>query len=297
MWRFLHLTDSHLGQEDSEQWNNRTLHPFMPDIMRCLRSDLKLVTPDFLLATGDLASHHGRDAIFAARDFLDFLDVPYFPLGGNTDFGSETSRRYFIEAFSGHLPVADTVYSFNHKNLHFCVIDPWWRWSDGTLAPCMEDDSAHKWGEWAIPPYQLRWLDDDLGSHSEWPTVIAVHYPILPIPDRLQKFNQNLRGSLVNSELFMSLLRRHQQVKLLLTGHRHLHCILQSGYITQVTTGALIEYPIEYRDIHVYDDRIEIHTLGLSNDEFANRSLIEGNHWPAGEEQDRHAVIPIDLEQ
>ncbi len=296
MWRFVHLTDSHLGQEDSEEWNNHTLHPFMPDIMRCLRDDIQHVEPEFILATGDLASNHGRDAIFAARDFFDFLNVPYFPLGGNTDFGDDMSRRYFIEAFSGHLPLADTVYSFNNRNLHFCVLDPWWYWSDGTLAPCAENEEAHRSGSWAIPPAQLRWLDDDLHSHKSWPTVIAMHYPVIPVAGRLQRLNKQLSGELVNSELFMSLLRRHPQVRLLLSGHRHMHYIVPAGHMTQVTTAALIEYPIEFRDVHVYDDRIEIHTLGLSNEEYANRSLIEGNGWPAGEEADRHAVVSLEFE-
>lgn len=36
------------------EWNNRFLCSMMPEVMACLRKDLALVRPDFILVTGDV---------------------------------------------------------------------------------------------------------------------------------------------------------------------------------------------------------------------------------------------------
>ncbi len=293
MWRFLHLTDPHLGQGSSEGGVNARLHAHMPDIMQCLRKDIRDIEPDFILATGDLASHHSRDAIFAARDLLDLLEAPYFPVGGDADFRHERSREWFVEAFSAHLPVADTVYSFTHKGLHFVVLDPWWEWEDGALCPFLED--GKETARWALPPHQLGWLEDDLNAYSHEPTVVALHYPVASLPDRLAHPERRTPGTLSNSELLLELFQEHPQVKMLLSGHSHQHYIVTHRQLTQVVTGALVEYPVEYREIQVFDDRLEVLTHGLSNETFASLSLAGGNVWPAGGEPDRSAVVYLEF--
>jgi len=142
MWRFIHLTDVHLGSLIDGEWNNRFVCTMMPEVISCLRRDLAKLQPDFLLVTGDIVSQKSRDAAFASRDLLDSLHIPYYPTGGNHDFVSEHTRSLFLEVFGAHLPEGDTVYSFTHKGLHFCVLDPWWKWSDGTLCACSEASVA-----------------------------------------------------------------------------------------------------------------------------------------------------------
>lgn len=54
--------------------------------MACLAKDLKALAPDFILATGDIVSKQTREAMFEARDLMDSLGIPYYPMGGNHDF-------------------------------------------------------------------------------------------------------------------------------------------------------------------------------------------------------------------
>ncbi len=294
MWRFLQISDLHFGEVACQQAINHSMHRQIPEIMQCLRRDAPRLEADFLVATGDLTNQGGCDAVFAARDLLDFLDLPYYPVGGDADFREPESRTWFIDAYSGHLPLADTVYSFTHKNLHFCVLDPWRLWPDGSLAPIMTGEET---GEevWAIPPHQLHWLEDDLRSHQDIPTVVLLHYPVLPIPERVSQYDDgNSRGRITKEHLLLDLLANHEQVKLLLTGHTHYHCIRSHKGLTEISTGALVEYPIEYREFHVYDDRVEVYTQGLSNEGFAQESLIEGREWPRGSADDRELVIALD---
>ena len=299
MWRFAQVSDPHLASERDGVWNNRFLCTMMPEVMACLARDLAVLKPDFVLVTGDVASTQTREAMFEARDVLDGLGRPYYPMGGNHDFVLADSRKWFLEAFAARLPEPRTYYAFTHKNLHFCVLDAWWVWSDGTLSEVSEAsvardlDTTLKGARWTIPPHQLRWLAEDLNANASTPTVIAVHFPALPIPDRLHRPDFNDGGCLENGPILLEYLACYPQVKAIFSGHVHMNFIARSNGITQVVTGALPEFPTEYRDVRVYDDRIEIHTVGLSDPRFATQSLIPGKAWTAGDAEDRHAIIPL----
>ena len=299
MWRFIHLSDPHLGSMRDGEWNNRFLCTMMPDVMGCLRRDLAELEPDFILVTGDITSRQTRDAMFAGRDLLDALGFPYYPMGGNHDFVSQESRGWFLEAFQARLPDGDSVYSFTHKDLHFCVLDPWWKWTDDSLCSFSEMDMAKKLdvspagARWAVPPHQFAWIEEDLEAHASTPTIVASHYPAVPIPARMRRPGMKDAGHLDNAKMLIDLLVRFPQVKALMAGHVHMNFIESKDGLVHVVTGAMPEYPIEYRDVQVYDDRLEITTCPLSDTSFAARSLIDGREWTAGDEQDRTATIPL----
>ncbi|PCJ65104.1 MAG: hypothetical protein COA73_03010 [Candidatus Hydrogenedentota bacterium] len=299
-WRFLQISDPHLGSEDDGRWNNGFICTMMPDVMRCLRKDLTSLKPDFILATGDISSHQTRDSMFAARDLMDSLGYPYYPMGGNHDFVVEQSREWFIEAFHAQLPIKRTYYSFSHNGLHFCVLDPWWLWEDDTLSPISELAMAEKQkkdvtgARWAVPDDQLLWLEEDIKKHADMPVIVSSHYPAIDVPERLKRPEMKIGGHLENGQELCALLNRYSNVKALFAGHLHMHIIEKDTNFTHVITGSLPEYPTEYRDIHVYKDKLEIHTLGLSDPSFSARSLIPGNDWTKGQLGDRKAIISLD---
>ena len=298
MWRFVHMTDPHLASRVDGEWNNKFLCTMMPEVVACLRKDLPKLAPDFILATGDIVSQQTREAMFEARDLMDSLGIPYYPMGGNHDFVLEESRAWFLEAYAHRLPEPRTYYSFTHKNLHFCVLDAWWRWRDGSLAPVCESaaDPTIPWsvmGPWGIPDDQLAWLDRDLAAHAGFPTIVSNHYPAIPIPDRLQREGLRDAGHLDNGDRLVEIARSHPQVKAFFSGNIHMHMVEQLDGIAHVVTGALPEYPVEYREVRVYDDRLELQVHGLSDPSFARRVLIPGKGQTAGQPQDRAATIPL----
>jgi len=130
-----------------------------------------------------------------------------------------------------------------------------------------------------------------LARDAATPTVVALHYPVLPAPLRLRKPDFRDGGSLENGVEFAALLARHAQVRAVFSGHTHAHFIEPRGTVTHVTTGAMPEYPVEYRVVEVHEDRMEVRTQGLSNPSFAQRSLIPGKEYTAGTPADRTAVI------
>ncbi len=299
MWRFVHLTDLHLASTRDGEWNNRFLCSMMGEVMTCLRADLQALQPDFLLITGDVVSTQTREAMLEARKILDPIGIPYYPMGGNHDFVLSESRAWFLEAFGDILPERRSYYTFAHKGLRFCVLDPWWRWPDGSLRPVApqlaldEMDESVKGLYWALPEEQMDWLEGVLAGDSATPTVVSVHYPVLPTPARLLHPGFRDGGSLENGPEIEALFARHPQVRAVFTGHIHANFIEKSGLVTHVATGGMPEYPVEYRVIEVHEGRMEVETRGLSEPSFALRSLIPGRSYTSGTAQDRAAVIRL----
>ncbi len=299
MWRFVQISDPHLASKRDGVWNNRFLCSMMPQVMDCLRRDLARLKPEFLLVTGDLASHRARKSIFAARDALDSLGFPYYPTGGNHDYYSMASRAWFLEAYENHLPTTNTVYSFVHKNIRFCVLDPWWVWDEGELMPFPDPETDKKQDtdlrdtRWALPPEQFVWLESVLDAFPKMPTCLAFHYPAMKVPTRLRRPDYNDAGALENGDLLVESLSKYPHVKAIFSGHVHTNAIVHRNGIAQIMTSALPEYPVQYREVRVYRDRMEIRTHSLSDRSFAQKSLIPGREYTMGEEQDRTAVIPL----
>ena len=297
MWRFVQLSDLHLASERDGEWNNRVLCSMMGDVMKCLSADLQALHPDFLLITGDVVSIQTREAMCTARGVLDKIGIPYYPLGGNHDFVLPESRAWFVEVFGNILPEPRSYYTFAHKGIRFCVMDPWWRWPDGSLRPDAPKlaidtmDECLKGLYWALPDEQMNWLEAILSRDGATPTVIAMHYPAMPAPARLRKPGFRDGGALENGPELMAMLARYPQARAVFTGHLHVNFIATSGSVTHVTTGAMPEYPVEYRVIEVHDDRMEVETRGLSDPSFALRSLIPGHEYTSGTPEDRAATI------
>lgn len=299
MWKFVQISDPHLSSKRDGVWNNRFLCSMMPDVWKCLRKDIASIQPEFILATGDIVSHHSRDSVFNARDMLDSLNIPYYPMGGNHDFYSMESRAWFMEAYVKHLPTPNTVYTFIHRNLRFCILDPWCVWDDGELMPFPQPENVRRQetdlrdSRWALPPEQFVWLESVLDAFPKHPTCIALHYPPLAMPVRLRRPDYNDAGSLENGDLLVNVLSSYPQVKAIFSGHVHTNAVVRRNGLVQVSTSALPEYPVEFREIRVYRDRMEVITRGLSDPSFAEKSLIPGHDYTRGEEQDRTFEIPL----
>ena len=71
MWRFIQISDPHLGSQLDGVWNNGFICSMMPDVMRCLKRDLEDLELDFILVTGDIASQRSCESVFAARDLIE----------------------------------------------------------------------------------------------------------------------------------------------------------------------------------------------------------------------------------
>ncbi len=161
---------------------------------------------DAILLLGDNAYSHGTDAQSQTALFSvyhdEFLHTPVWPCVGNHELTDDYFDVFTVPEAGeiGGVPSRSShYYSFDHANIHFCVLDLWkteWRTSNSP---------------------QRRWLEADLATTNQDWTIVINHFP--PYCDG--KYESDTNGFLVEvREKILPALERHG-VDMLLTGHDH----------------------------------------------------------------------------
>jgi 3',5'-cyclic-AMP phosphodiesterase len=182
------LSDPHIGAD----WGG-------PDTVERLAEAVQSVRalpdrPDAVLVTGDIADNASAEEYATARELLERIGVPVYPLPGNHD--DRATLRSSFDLGDGGAPVQ---YDVDLGPVRLVVLD--------TTRP--GDDA----GELDEP--RLAWLDEAL-AESTRPTVVALHHPpiVLGIPvwDEI---------GLSGRQPLAEVLERHPQVQAVVGGHVH----------------------------------------------------------------------------
>lgn len=233
-FEFLFLTDSHL----------------QPELSGVQGTDLAFKKArahkvDFALQGGD----HVFDSMKVSKQRATSL----FDLYGKTeqDLGMKVyhtcgNHDCFGIASKGSTPKGDQLYgkkmfedrfgpakySFDHKGVHFAVLD--------SVQP-HEDESGYT-GH--IDDAQLQWLAADLEKQPKGtPVIVSTHIPLVTAFESYEKLPANRlsgRGGLSvdNSEMVLPILERHNVIGVL-QGHTHIWEQVTYHGITYVTGGAV----------------------------------------------------------
>jgi predicted phosphodiesterase len=126
-------------------------------------------------------------------------------------------------------------------------------------------------------------------------TIVASHFPLLSHAAEIIAARLPHSGDLVNRVDLETELQSARVPTLALSGHVHARCSASSGYVLQLTVGAMIESPFdcttvdtEFRDDGAILVRRRVHTLGTAaavNPVFApedERWAWSGDRWEAG---------------
>ncbi|MBY0374305.1 MAG: hypothetical protein K2Q23_09945, partial [Bryobacteraceae bacterium] len=98
---------------------------------------------------------------------------------------------------------------------------------------------------------QMGWLERELARHAGEPAIVALHIPI---------------GADAKSQAIRERLGRSARVQLILTGHRHTDLVdeVEAGgrKITQVRTAGMHVSATFWRQVRLWEDRIEVSATG-----------------------------------
>jgi 3',5'-cyclic-AMP phosphodiesterase len=148
--------------------------------------------PDAVLLTGDLADHATDEEYELLRELLAPLDAPLYVLPGNHD------DRHVLQSHFG-MPAP---YSVDLGPLRLVALD--------TTIPGQDGGT--------LDADRLQWLDAELASAPERPTLLAMHHTplVLGIPawDEI-----GLRSA--DRQSLSDVLERHPQVRRIVGGHVH----------------------------------------------------------------------------
>jgi Icc protein len=183
------LTDPHIGA----QWGG-------PDTVERLTAAVDAVRalpdrPDAVLVTGDIADNAGAEEYATARELLERIGVPVYPLAGNHDEGAVLRSAFDLSGEAG----APLQYVVDLGPLRLVVAD--------TTLP------GEDRGE--LDPARVAWLDEALADDGR-PTVVALHHPPIvlgsPVWDEI---------GLTGRDELAGVVERHRHVLAVVGGHIH----------------------------------------------------------------------------
>ncbi len=298
-WTFIQCSDLHLSYDPDGVWNHRVLTSKSFEIFQCFLKDVTNYSPDFIVITGDICSCDDEKIAVQIKKLFQVLNIPIYLLGGNHDLSTYRIRECELKYFDTELPDGKFTYAFTHKNLRFCILEVNWVWKDSSVHEIRDPEhfvnmkESHQGLQWVLSKEHCLWLKKELIQHKDIPVVIAIHTPLFPIPERLRFEGIKDSGILSNAEEVLELLYQHSRTCIVLSGHMHMNYIVRNKNVTQITTSALCEYPMEFRQFVVEKDKIKVQTLGLSNSDYARQSCISGKEITRGYDEYRNTTIPL----
>ncbi|HEY2052930.1 MAG TPA: phosphodiesterase [Solirubrobacterales bacterium] len=153
---------------------------------------------DAILVTGDLAEHAKPAEYALATATIGRLGVPVHVLPGNHD-DRATMREAFDLPGEAHAPLD---YAVDLGPLRLVVID-------STIPG--EDRGGFE-------PRQLEWLETELASAPEQPTIVAMHQP--PLTTGIPEWD-GVNLPVADREALAAVIERHHQVRAIVGGHLH----------------------------------------------------------------------------
>ena len=208
----LQLSDSHIGAT----WGDGDpLHATSATVEHVLRLPDR---PDAVVVTGDLADIGDAASYRALSGVLDSLRAPVHPLPGNHD-DRATLRGHYGLPGEGDAPIN---YSVDLGPVRLVILD--------------STKPGYDAGE--LDEARVAWLDRELATAAEQPTILAMHHPPLvtgaPGWDRIGVARRD-------RDALGAVLERHPQVRLVVGGHLHRTIVSELGGCPVLAAPAIFE--------------------------------------------------------
>lgn len=318
--RFAVISDTHFfapGRGRDSVWWNRALNTRTAEIGECMVASIAAMAPDFVIHCGDFTGHCDMENWQTGLQIMDQLPCPWYAVVGNHDTWFPGVR----DAFSERCEVAreQCHYTCMIGDLFFIFLDTcYWQSVDDSMSPYLDKElfDGGKIEGIAIPSQEIEWLREQLEAHRGQAMICLVShaslgfkplYPVATMPDghpgrkegtplseitygRGKKF-----GDVANRLEVRRVLSEYDNVKLALAGHVHINDLHTEDGIAFIQTGAMREWPFEFRTIEVNRGVASVTTHGLSLPGFKEVSFLKerGNAWIAGESSDREFSIEL----
>ena len=309
--RFVVISDTHFlapgHRAVGKTWWNRVLEARCDEISAALIETVRRLEPAFVIHCGDFTGHADLVNYEFGLQVMSQLGCPWYAVLGNHDTWFPGVRAALASRYD--LPGEHCFYARDLAGLRFLFLDvAYWTsvHGDTTLYLDKELYDRHEISGMGPSQEELAWLEQELAA-ADRPVVLVSHaplgykpgYPITTLPygePSRQPLTSvaELMGDVLYRSAMRELIRRHPQVKLAFAGHWHLADTIREDGVTFCQTGALREYPFEFRVVEISDEGLHVSTLGLG-DCFREESYIEewGNRWVAGIEEDRSFHVDL----
>jgi len=224
--KFAQVADVHYMTENEN--GTRVLEKTIEDINA--QDDLS-----FVVFTGDNIDSAKPHYLKEFVKIINKLDIPYYLVIGNHDVfkNGGLSKEKYIEIIHDNnffYGPRKPNYVFKKNGFVFIIVDGAKEVIPGTIGYYKKDT--------------LEWLDKNLVKYKNQPVVIMQHFPLIePKPTRSHKTHE--------AEVYLDLLKKHDNVVALLSGHYHLNNEIMQDGIYHISTPSLIGDPHAYKIINI----------------------------------------------
>lgn len=193
-------------------------YPSSEHYLGCCEAIVKVGKGDFMISPGDIDPpqdvYETNRKVFGDK-------YPWYPVIGNHEAETPEDMEWLRKYLSTPLPglvrkgpenCTETTYSFDHKNVHFVVLNQYY---DGKSDVGTNGDVADE---------LYQWLKNDLEQNKKPMVFVIGHEPLVSLPDadngRHRHKGDNLDNHPKNSHRFQQLLRKHKVIAYI-CGHTH----------------------------------------------------------------------------
>lgn len=216
-------------------------------ILRQEMKEIKLLSPDFIIHTGDWVSYPSKQGW---KNFLKVMDIgiPYYLVVGNHEVRDGWKKLY------KEMIKKPFYYSFSYENSYFIILNPYVK-------------SYEK-----IDSKQFNWLKSELRKGKKFDFIfVFVHEPLYPVDGHI---GRSLDRYPKERDKLANLLRKYKKKLIVFCGHEHLYSKSAINGLTQIITagaGAPLYAPPEkggfyhYLYLTVKGKRLSIAVIKIGN--------------------------------
>lgn len=232
--KFIQITDSHFSK-NSTQYTQKEVESSEEYLDKTIRNINTIKNIDFVVFTGDNIDTANEADLKAFLQKANGLKIPYYVVIGNHEvFKSQnfTKENYMkiVRRHSSCCKPGGANYVFKKNGFVFIVVD-------GTKEIIPGPSGYYK-------KTTLNWLDKKLTRYKNKNIVILQHFPI-------EAPYYNRTHSTYKAEDYQALLKKHDNVIAIISGHYHANGEIKKDGIYHISTPALIEAPHNYKIIEI----------------------------------------------
>lgn len=210
------VTDCHLFAEAGKTLRGQPVDDNLQSILAMVQRD----APDVLLLTGDLTDAGDSEAYQRLINYVATLECRIVALPGNHDL-PEVMQDVFQES------KISTEKSLLLNGWHIICLNS-----------AMPNECSGLLAE-----QELEFLKNALASHTEKPTLIALHHHVLPVQAYIDCMMLN------NAEDFLAIIDTAPQVSAVISGHVHQACVTERygvQFLTAPATSCQFKNQVEF---------------------------------------------------
>jgi 3',5'-cyclic AMP phosphodiesterase CpdA len=239
---------------------------------------------DFVLFSGDMINKPIESYFTTFLGMANSIKAPWYLVMGNHDIGINSSfnKARFLELYSDYnknFKGNKSYYSFVPKRGYIVIV------MDGVIDSKITANGYFN-------RQQLNWLDNTLRDYKNSKAIIVQHFPVVePFKSETHRVK--------NAKEYLSVLNKHKNVLLVLSGHYHTTKITRVGNTIHVSTPALVEYPDSFRIITISNKNNHIAVnfkfmeTNLKDIQLKSKQKSGSPSRAIGKEEDRNTTIIV----